>query len=497
MRLFLEEALLTYKDELGDNSSFSYNIKKRFSVLLVEISVEGKQVSIVDHANQDIKSSMLDSIFLNNNDGQVLSEYKNGKNIISLSMPISHKKINIPGSPSLHAIILAIIIGIFLKQVPLVNIDTLVESYISPIYSTMMGALKGLMEPVIFISLVVGICALDDMKTLSTIGKKTLLSFLKISTIMFALTVIACIFLFPSSGKFAQGFNFADILSLLLTMIPTNIFAPFYEGNMIQIVVMGFLSGIIILLLGEKAATIKQIVLEFKFFLFTILEMFVKILPIVVFLSVVKVILTLSISESATVWKIIAVDQAIVIIVAAINLILTSSRTNMSIKTLLKKILPIFNISLSTGSSTAAIPEFYKRLPVNFGLDEKYSNYWIPLSNAFFSPSTIVALIVYAFYSAQMQGVSLSIGWLIILYIMIIQIGMATPRIPGGIIASCAILFSQLGLTNDQIGIIMAANVLVLYLDTAVAAITRCCCAIDVAYKEGYVDLEVLRNPEK
>ena len=92
MRLFLEEALLTYKDELGDNSSFSYNIKKRFSVLLVEISVEGKQVSIVDHANQDIKSSMLDSIFLNNNDGQVLSEYKNGKNIISLSMPISHKK---------------------------------------------------------------------------------------------------------------------------------------------------------------------------------------------------------------------------------------------------------------------------------------------------------------------------------------------------------------------------------------------------------------------
>ena len=497
MRLFLEEALLTYKDELLPNSSFSYNIKKRFSVLLVELKVEGKKVSITENNDSSADSSILDSILLNNNDVQVLNEYKNGKNIISLSLPIHRKKINIPGSPSLHAIILAILIGFLLKLLPSATIDVLVESYISPVYSTMMGALKGLMEPVIFISLVIGICALDDLKTLSTIGKKTILSFLKISTIMFAISVIICMFVFPSSGKFTQGFNFADILELLLTMIPTNIIAPFYEGNMIQIVVLGFLSGVIILILGEKASTIKQFVLEFKFFFFTILEMFVKLLPLVVFLSVVKVILTLSIAESATVWKIIVVDQAIVIIVAAFNLLFTSRKTNISVKTLFKKILPIFNISFTTGSSTASIPEFYKRLPVNFGIDEKYSNYWIPLSNAFFSPSTIVALIVYAFYSAQMQGVSISIGWLVILYIMIIQIGMATPRIPGGIIASCAILFSQLGITNDQIGIIMAANVLVLYLDTAVAAITRCCCAIDVAQKEGYIDLDVLADPEK
>ena len=74
-------------------------------------------------------------------------------------------------------------------------------------------------------------------------------------------------------------------------------------------------------------------------------------------------------------------------------------------------------------------------------------------------------------------------------------IGMATPRIPGGIIASCTIMFSQLGLTTDQLGIIMAANVLVLYLDTAVAAITRCCCAINSAKKQGYIDLDILKNP--
>lgn len=77
---------------------------------------------------------------------------------------------------------------------------------------------------------------------------------------------------------------------------------------------------------------------------------------------------------------------------------------------------------------------------------------------------------------------------------MIIQIGMATPRIPGGIIASCSILFSQLGLTTDQLGLIMAANVLVLYLDTAVAGIIRCCCAINVAMKQGRINLDTFKK---
>lgn len=496
LRLFLEESLLKYRDTLGESASFSYTIKKRFSNFLVEVFVDGDPIDVLHPEGQNGEgSAILDNLF-NSSDGQILYKYQNGRNIISVSMPIESRISKLPGSPSLYAIILAVIVGLLMKLLPQDTTAMLVESYISPVYSTLMNALKGLMEPVIFISLVIGICALDDLKTLSTIGKKTLLSFLGLSTVMFAVTVITCIFVFPSKGEAALGFNPAEILKLLLDSIPSSIIKPFYDGNMIQIVVLGFVSGVVILILGEKVSTIKKFVLEFKFFFFSILEMFVKLLPIVVFLSVVKVILTISISDSATVWKIIAADQLLVVFIAFASLLFTSAKTKTPLGILIKKVTPLFNVSLTTGSSTATIPEFYKRLPTSFGIDEKYSNYWIPLSNSFFSPSTIIALIVYAFFSAQMQGIGHSVGWLITLYIMIIQIGMATPRIPGGIIASCSILFAQLGLTTDQLGIIMAANVLILYLDTAVAAVTRCCCAINVAVKQGYIDLDKLRDPK-
>ena len=494
-RLFLEETLLKYHDILSDKNHFTYNIKKRFSILLVEIYVEGDSINVLrPDGNYDKGSDILDNIINNKSDGEVLYSYKNGNNIISVSIPVEPKRIKLPGSSNLHAIVLGVIAGFLLSLLPDNATTLLVNDYISPVYSTLMSALKGLMEPVIFISLVIGICAIDDLKSLSTIGKKTLLSYVEETTVIFVITVLACIFLFPSSGYSTQGFNPANILNLLLTSIPTNIIAPFSEGNMIQIVVMGFISGLVLLVLGEKATNIKKFILEFKFFFFTILDIFVKVLPLAIFLSVVKVILTTSVSDSSAVWKIIVIDQVLVSIIAILNLSFTSFATKTPIKTLYKKMKSIFVTSLVTGSSTAVIPEFYKVLPDDLGIDTKYSDYWIPLSNSFFSPSTIVALIIYAFFSAQSQNVGISLEWLIILYIMIIQIGMATPRIPGGIIASCSILFSQLGLTTEQLGLIMAANVLVLYLDTAVAGIVRCCCAINVAKNQSRIDLNKLRK---
>ena len=300
---------------------------------------------------------------------------------------------------------------------------------------------------------------------------------------------------FIGTGTSSTSFDPSSILNLLLTSIPTNIVSPFAEGNMIQIVILGLLSGLVLLILGEKTSTIKNVFVEFKFFFFTILGTFVKILPFVVFLSVVKVILSVNPSDSLIIWKIILVDQCLDITLAFILLLYTSIKHKVGIKVLFRKMFSLFSISFTTGSSTATIPEFYKVLPSKFGIDETYINYWVPLSNSFFSPSTIFALIVYAFFAAQSQSVSLSVSWIIVLYIMIIQIGMATPRIPGGIMASVTILFSQLNLNTEQLGIIMAANVIILYLDTAVASITRCTCAINSAVKEGYCNLDILRDP--
>lgn len=494
LALSIEETLLCYKDQ-NDGREFYYSFKKRFGSVLCELYITGSKLDVLhpDIHNTN-ESNIIDHIF-NVGPGEVLYQYKDGVNVISTSIPLETPKLKLPGSAMLQAVVFAVILGALLRLLPADVITSILDKYISPVYSTFMGALKGITEPVIFITLIVGVCALDDLNTLSNVGKKILLSFLKISTIMFIMGCISCAFIFKGAGTSSTSFDPSSILNLLLTSIPTNIVSPFVEGNMIQIVILGLLSGLVLLILGEKTSTIKKVFVEFKFFFFTILGTFVKILPFVVFLSVVKVILSVNPSDSLIIWKIIVVDQCLDIALALLLIVYTSIKYKVNIKVLFKKMFGLFSISFATGSSTATIPEFYKALPSKFGIDETYVNYWVPLSNSFFSPSTIFALIVYAFFAAQSQGVSLSVSWIIVLYIMIIQIGMATPRIPGGIMASVTILFSQLNLNTEQLGIIMAANVIILYLDTAVASITRCACAINSAVKEGYCNLDVLRDP--
>lgn len=496
LTLSLEEILLTYQDQKEEGRKITYSLKKRFGSVLCEIFVTGSKLDALQpEINSKIsESNIIDHVF-NIGPSDTLYQYKDGVNVFSSSIPVDAKKFRFPGNSMLHAVVLGVIIGLLFKQLPPDVITAILDKYVSPVYSTFMGALKGITEPVIFITLIVGICALDDLYTLSNVGKKIIVSFLKVSTIMFILGCATCMFAFNGAGTSSTSFDPSSILSLLLTSVPTNIISPFVEGNMIQIVILGLLCGLVLLILGEKTSTIKKVVVEFKFFFFSILTTFVRLLPFVVFLSVIKVILSVNISDSMIIWKIILIDQFLDIVLAIVLLIYTSIKHKVSINTLFKKMSSMVSVSFTTGSSTATIPEFYKSLPVAFGIDEKFVNYWVPLSNSFFSPSTIFALIVYAFFAAQTQAVSLSVAWIIILYIMIIQIGMATPRIPGGIMASVTILFSQLNLNTEQLGIIMAANVIILYLDTAVASITRCTCAINTAVKEGYCNLDILRDP--
>ena len=498
LTLSIEEALLKYQDASDEKRLISYSYKKRFGSLLCEVYISGSKLDVLHPLDNGImsESNAIDHIF-NTGPGEMLYRYKEGTNIISITIQTELPKIKLPGPVMLQAIVFGIVAGLLIKMLPADVVTVMVERYISPIYSTLMAALKGITEPVIFITLIVGICALDDLNTLNNVGRKIILSFLLISTVMFVMACAVCIFVFKGNGQSVTSFDPSSLLELLLTAIPTNIIAPFSEGNMIQIVILGVISGIVLLSLGEKVDMIKRTIIEFKFFFFSILQTFVKTLPIVVFLSVVKVILTVNVSDSAIIWKLIVVDQGLNIILAIGLLLYISIKYKVKLSVLFKKISPLTSLAFVTGSSTAVIPDFYKTLPNRLGIDEKYVNYWVPLSNSFFSPSTIFALIVYAFFATQAQGSAISIGWIIILYVMIIQIGMATPRIPGGIIASVSILFSQLGLNTDQLGIIMGANVLILYLDTAVATITRCVCAIDSAAKEGYCNLDILRDSSK
>jgi len=236
---------------------------------------------------------------------------------------------------------------------------------------------------------------------------------------------------------------------------------------------------------------------ELKFCLTRLLHYLIKIVPFLVFLSMVKVIITVEAPELARVWKILAVDQGLSIVGIFLFFALVSVKYRVSIASLYSKISPAIHVALSTGSTTASIPELYQVIHPRLGVDESFANYWIPLSSTLFVPSVIFPLTAYAFFSAECQGVGISLGWVVVLFFMVLVMGIATPKVPGGVVATITIVLAQLGLNSDQLALIMSANVIMLYLDAAFAVVLRCMGAVLVSDRQKLCDLSVLKSDGK
>ena len=143
---------------------------------------------------------------------------------------------------------LKILIGLVLGIVVGLIVGRPIEIF-SMLGKVFIDLLKMLVGIIVFASLVSGICHINDPKKLGRIGIRTLL-FYAITTVIAAVFGIILAFII----KPGVNLNFAipervsgsirpavGILDFLFSIIPSNPFAAFAEGNILQIIVFSIL----------------------------------------------------------------------------------------------------------------------------------------------------------------------------------------------------------------------------------------------------------------
>ena len=113
--------------------------------------------------------------------------------------------------------------------------------------------------PLVFFNLLAGVTALSDVKSFGRLAGKTMTYYVTTDVIALILGVGAMAVLRPGSGMQLTGEidgsvgAVPSVADVLLGMIPTNVFAAFAEGNVVQIVVIAVLVGIATLLLPAES----------------------------------------------------------------------------------------------------------------------------------------------------------------------------------------------------------------------------------------------------
>jgi aerobic C4-dicarboxylate transport protein len=157
--------------------------------------------------------------------------------------------------------------------------------------------LKMLIAPIVFVTIVLGIAGMRDLKSVGRVGGKALLYFEVLTTIALALGLLFVNALRPGAGfhvdpasldavsvasYVAQG-HAQTLVGFLQNLVPATMFAALANGDLLQVLFVAVLVGLGAASAGARAAAFTRILEALSATLLEILAMLMKLAPLGVF----------------------------------------------------------------------------------------------------------------------------------------------------------------------------------------------------------------------
>ena len=345
----------------------------------------------------------------------------------------------------------------------------------------------------IFISITSSIIAMGSIDDLTQLGFRIVRRFAVIILFVMALSLVVSALFFNCFGTESLNIAPEQIVNIVLDIIPTNPITPFTENNTAQIVVLGFLMGSALLLLGEKVAELKKIITQVHQWIFRAMKIILKASPLVPFLSLVSAIGSGNFSTLLNGWKFIAASYIVSTLCVAIKAVKTSAVTGVRIPDFLNRIKPVIRLAFTTGSDSAPVHAACEISTEELHIKPEFSSLWVSMNSALMSLKTTITLITAAMLAAEMCGVSINPSFILILLVVTFELSLASP----GVINAMTTLFGILGISTDLVGIFVIYRVFTINYMTACTMTYNMFEELEAAHRLGGMKKEALNSADK
>lgn len=470
----VSEILQYYRGIFPEDTEVRYRLRKRLGRLQLDILVRGEKRNPLEEgewADKQAGRKYIRSLSEDQN-ADAYYRYLADRNIITVFSPSAIEQKSLLSQPMVQAVLLGVVLGLICQHFPAKVTDFLVDDLSSPVMSVILNVTGGIMGPLVFVSLVLAVSSVDDISSLSNWGRSIFRRFLRIAAAVTALCIAVALVVFPILGDSSIIFQPRTITDLLLSVIPVNLVRPFLEGNIPQIVILALFLGTALLLISGRITVVLPFLSELRDWLNEVMRIIMKVMPAIPFLSVFNLIARNRIDSLLQGWKYIAASYICFLLCIAFKLIKVSLRCKVSVPVLLKRIRPVTLAAGSYGAQAAVTEQFQEVCREDFREDEKFIEFWFPMNQAMLSPATTVAYVLAPFFVAELTGTPASVSFLVILFIMTVQLSMASP----GRTAGWTLLFGALSLPVEYIGAFSAFSI---FVKNAAAAFATAFCVLE------------------
>ena len=489
LSMMLEEALLDYQARFGEAVGFTLKTRKLMGRIQVAAQVPGESYDPFS-SNEDEDNLLLRRLQVDSSSASNWS-FRNGVNTVSF-VPEKKQKLS-SSTKTILAMLLAVPLGMLCGALPEGVRAGLLDGFVSPTLGTIMGVISAVAGPMIFFSLLWGVCTIGDVETLSKIGKRMIGRFLLALILLTVLASAICYVFCRNDLGGSTSFQLTEFYKLLLGIVPKNMVEPFISGNTQQIIFLAMLGGVVLLLLGDRVTSVTTFASQFNIAVQYIMTLANTLVPFMVFLSIFNIVLSGQLSLVAKAYKLAPLYLGLSLLVLVIYTIVITVKEKIAFPVLIQKTLPVFVLGLSTASSAAALSLNMSTCEEKLGIDQRIVSFGVPLGQTLFKPGGMIRFVTIGFCFAELYDLPITINLAAVICLTCFLLSVSAPPVAGGSAVCFAILFEQLGIPGDAIGFALAMNVL---MDFVLTAVNLYCLEVEltgISRALDMLDMDVLR----
>lgn len=334
--------------------------------------------------------------------------------------------------------------------------------YLSLLGKVFIDLLKMLVGIIIFSSMVAGICHIHDPKKLSRIGLKTI-SYYVVTTLLAIGFGVALSFLIkPGAGldlacsqaSLAKSKDLS-IIEFLFSIVPSNPIAAFAEGNVLQIILFGVLFAFAIILTGEKAKPVLNVIESVSEVMFSLTHVIMKLAPYGVFALMAAAVSSIGLKViMPLVWILLCNYIACFLQIFIVFGLSIKYLARLEVGPFFKGMKDAIVVAFTTSSSSATLPISMECAQDHLGVSKDISGFVLSLGSTVNMNGAAIGQAVAAIFIAQAYNIEITFVKIFVLFFTALISAVGAAGIPGTGLVMLSVVLNAMGLPLEGIALV-------------------------------------------
>ena len=408
----------------------------------------------------------------------------------------------------LVALVAGIALGLILNITGLSSSGSAVDTYLVQGLFKMIGgmfvnALKMLVVPLVIFSLIPGIVGIGNIQLLGRVGAKAFGLYLLTTAIAIATAICAALMFGIGEGmSVAADVSFSGreappLTQVFMNIIPSNPVAAMANGDMLALIFFSIVFGVSLLAIRDEAPDIANWIDQMGKVMMKMVTLVMHFAPYAVFCLIGKAMAELGLELLVQLAGYVLVLIGVLLLHATGTLMLLLKLfSGLNPALFLKKIRTAQLFAFSTASSAATIPVTLRSVEKRIGVDQSVASFTVPLGATINMDGTAMMQGVATVFIANIYGVDLGLTGYLTVVVMAVLASIGTAAVPGVGLVMLTLVFTQVGLPVEGIGLVLGVDRLLDMVRTSVNVTGDAVVSSIVAKSENKLAMDIYRDPE-